>query len=101
MIGDNFTAGDDRFGTILDYDTTQLAEKLVLLDQDIFRNISGRECLNDNFEGTKGEQKSPYIFQMRSMFDKIKRWVLTELVKASDIVVRGKVLAHLVSIAEV
>jgi len=73
----------------------------VLLDQDIFRNISGRECLNDNFEGPKGEQKSPYIYAMRAMFDKVKRWVLTELVKVADITVRGQVLAHLVSIAEV
>lgn len=85
---------------VIEYDAQQLAERLVIMDQALFLNIEGRECLCGVWEGETAEQGCPNILRMRTHFDLMKRWVLSEVVRAADLPSMGLVVAHFIRVAE-
>lgn len=60
MIGDNHNPNEPQ-PSVLEFDPIRLAEKLTMIDFALFQNIKGRECLSGVWEGSVGEEKSPFI----------------------------------------
>jgi hypothetical protein len=87
---------------ILTYHPEELARQLTLIDYNLFIAIKPSECLNQNWmHKTLKEELAPNILAMIRRFNDVSTWVASEVLKCKDLVLRTKVLKHIIEIAEV
>eukprot|EP01094_Clydonella_sp_ATCC50884_P016857 TRINITY_DN2846_c0_g1_i1.p1 TRINITY_DN2846_c0_g1~~TRINITY_DN2846_c0_g1_i1.p1 ORF type:complete len:1130 (-),score=536.32 TRINITY_DN2846_c0_g1_i1:96-3485(-) len=98
LLGEDYKGGESP--SVTEFDAQQLAERIVVMDQAMFSRVEGRECLCGVWEGDKAEEGCPNILRMRVHFDLMKRWVMTEVLKAPDLPSMGLVVGHFIRVAE-
>lgn len=78
--------------TFKDYDPLEVARQLTLIEQDLYRRIENKECLNQAWNKPDKEEKSPHIVAMIKRFNLVSVWVATEIVKTEKLADRVTVL---------
>jgi len=82
---------------VFDFPALELARQITLIDQEIFRKISLFELTNKNFEK---EDLSPTIKKANETFIGITLWVATEIVQATILKQRIKLLSLYINVCE-
>lgn len=87
--------------TFLDIDPLEAARQLCLVEQELYRAIRPRECLNQAWNHkTQKETAAPNVLAMIRRFNRVSSWVTTTVVKKDTVEERSKVLQRMIVIAQ-
>uniref|UniRef100_A0A6B2L305 Ras-GEF domain-containing protein n=1 Tax=Arcella intermedia TaxID=1963864 RepID=A0A6B2L305_9EUKA len=84
---------------ILDMDPTEISRQLCLFEQNLFKKIHPKECLNQAWNKVERAERAPHIIQMIEHFNKVGRWVVYEIINQANIANRVKVMKHFIKVA--
>lgn len=85
--------------SILSFTEEMLAVQLTLIEQNFFVSVRPRECLCTNWDAP--ETEAPNIAGMRTNYELVRRWALTEILKQPNHEDRYYALTWLIILAEV
>ncbi|KAL6042210.1 hypothetical protein QOT17_024548, partial [Balamuthia mandrillaris] len=77
-----------------------LASQLTIIEQSIFRDISPLELLFGGWKKANKKELTPNIVRLIDWFNKITRWVASEVVTSSNLKLRIRVLTRFIQTAE-
>jgi hypothetical protein len=86
--------------TFKDFDPVEVARQLTLIEQGLYRSIETKECLNQGWNKSDKDERSPHIVAMIKRFNHVSIWVATEIVKTEKLADRVSVMKKFIIIAE-
>eukprot|EP01112_Ceratiomyxa_fruticulosa_P003017 TRINITY_DN13423_c0_g1_i2.p1 TRINITY_DN13423_c0_g1~~TRINITY_DN13423_c0_g1_i2.p1 ORF type:complete len:698 (+),score=159.41 TRINITY_DN13423_c0_g1_i2:79-2172(+) len=84
----------------IDFDPTEVARQLTLIEEKIFKSIELKECLGQAWNKADKDELAPNIVTMIRRFNLVSTWVATEIVKAEILKDRATILTKFIAIAE-
>ncbi|KAL9647807.1 hypothetical protein ABK040_001333 [Willaertia magna] len=85
---------------ILSWPSAEIARQMTLIEYSMFKSIRPKECLNQSWNKESREKKAFNIFQMINWFNKVSRWVATEVLKEPDLKKRIDIITKMIQIAK-
>ena len=85
--------------SLSNYKPDVIAEQLTLSEHELYRSITPSECFNQNWM-KKGSGLSPNIVELTTRFNKLSRWLASEVVKLAELRERKSVVERLISVAQ-
>lgn len=84
---------------LLDLDPLEISRQLTLIDYEYYYKIQPKECLNQNW--TKSSDVSPHILALVKRFNQLGKYVITSVVRESDVQKRADIIVHFIKLAVV
>ena len=81
------------------YKPVIIAEQLTLSEHDLYRAITGSECFNQNWL-RKSEGLSPNIVELTTRFNKLSRWLASDVLQHADVRERKNAMERLIAIGQ-
>ena len=88
-----------RAPSLLDYDPTEVARQLSLIESHLFQQISPKECLGQAWNKKNKEERAPNIVELTKRFNQVSNWVATEILREEKLAARAKVLKRFIKVA--
>ena len=93
------SAASARAPSLLDYDPTEVARQLSLIESHLFQQISPKECLGQAWNKKNKEERAPNIVELTKRFNQVSNWVATEILREEKLAARAKVLKRFIKVA--
>jgi len=103
LKNDNSSSSDSKLLTtrsILDFEPSDLARQMAIIDYEIFKNIHPLEYANQNWCSTAKGTRAPNILRMVTHFNKVSNWIASEILKVQPLKERAVILNRFIIIAE-
>jgi len=84
----------------IDFDETEIARQLSLLEMDIFKQIRPEELLGQAWTKEDKEIRAPNIMALTRHFNTVSSWVSTEIVREEKVMQRVKLIKKFIDIAK-
>lgn len=91
------TANDLKFK---DFDPTEVARQLTIIESELYRKIESKECLNQAWNKEDKLEKSPNIVAFIKRFNQVSSWVATEIVRQEKLKDRVSYVKQFILIAQ-
>ncbi|EGG23398.1 leucine-rich repeat-containing protein [Cavenderia fasciculata] len=86
--------------SFIDLDPMEVARQMTLIESDLYRKIDPKECLNQGWNKTDKEERSPNIMAFIRRFNAVSIWVATEVVRAEKIKERVSIVKRFILVAQ-
>ncbi|KAF2075763.1 hypothetical protein CYY_002945 [Polysphondylium violaceum] len=83
-----------------DFDPTEVARQLTIIESDLYRKIESKECLNQAWNKEDKLEKSPNIVAFIKRFNQVSSWVATEIVRQEKLKDRVSYVKQFILIAQ-
>jgi len=88
----------DKELTVLDFNPTNIAKVVTLLDYDKFKQIKHRELLNQAWTKKDREEKAPTVLEMITQFNTVCKWTQVCILDAKRLVERKATIAWFIEL---
>ena len=85
---------------LLDFDPLELARQMTLLDSNLFKQITPKECVGQRWSKPDRHEKAPHLTSMIENFNVMSMWVAHEILKCLDKKKRVKTIVYFINVVE-